>query len=458
MSEAPGHPSHAAPSVTSRRARVSWAFFDWAQQPYNMLVVGFVFGPYFASDFIGDPERGQSMLGYAISLSGLLIILLSPLVGASIDSRRNPKTWLAVLSIPFVIACSTLWLAEPGAAALLPLIFGAMVIASTSTELSITAANSMLPYVAEPGRMGRLSGWSTGLGYFAALLSVALTLFILPGLLGLDEAQGETARVVGPLAAAWYLLFVIPLFLFVPRPPRLARVEGSPLAELWTTLRGLPRNRVMLTFLLGRMLVGEGTNAAGLFGPVLAKGLFGWTVTETGVFGLVLALVAGVSSWAAGRLDDRLGSKRTVLIFAALLATAVAGFALIEPDRLFGLAVDPARPGDGLFASPAERAFIACGILIGTAFGPIGAVLRTWMARLSPPGEEGRWFGLFALSGRASSFFVPALIGLLTELTDDQRVLIPVVLAFLLAGAGFLAVTPGARPGAAAPSPGARTG
>jgi UMF1 family MFS transporter len=333
-----------------------------------------------------------------------------------------------------------------------------MVIASTSTELSITAANSMLPYVAEPGRMGRLSGWSTGLGYFAALVSVALTLFLLPRLLGLDEARGETARIVGPLAAGWYLLFVIPLFLFVPRPPGLGRPEGSPLSELWTTLKGLPRNRVMLTFLLGRMLVGEGTNAAGLFGPVLAKGLFGWTVTETGVFGLVLALVAGVSAWAAGRLDDRLGSKRTVLIFAALLATAVAGFALIEPDRLFGVAVAPARPGDGLFASPAERVFVACGILIGTAFGPIGAVLRTWMARLSPPGEEGRWFGLFALSGRASSFFVPALIGLLTALTDDQRVLIPVVLAFLLAGAAFLALTPGARPGASEPSPGARTG
>jgi UMF1 family MFS transporter len=271
-------------------------------------------------------------------------------------------------------------------------------------------------------------------------------LFILPRLLGLDEARGESARIVGPLAAVWYLVFIVPLFLFVPKPPPLARLEGSPLSELWTTLKGLPRNRMMLTFLLGRMLVGEGTNAAGLFGPVLAKGLFGWSVTETGVFGLVLALVAGVSSWAAGELDDRLGSKRTVLMFAALLATAVVGFALIEPDRLFGVAVAPAAPGDGLFASPAERAFIACGILIGVAFGPIGAVLRTWMARLAPPGEEGRWFGLFALSGRASSFFVPTLIGVLTAITNDQRVLIPVVLAFLLAGAAFLVVTPGNRP------------
>lgn len=434
------------PSVTSRRARISWAFFDWAQQPYNMLVVGFVFGPYFASDFVGNPVRGQSMLGFAIGLSGLMIVLLSPLVGASIDSRRNPKTWLAALSVPFVIACAVLWQAEPGATALLPLIFFALVAASTCTELSITAANSMLPYVAEPGRMGRLSGWSTGLGYFAGLVSVALALFILPDLLGLDEALGESARVVGPLAALWYLLFIVPLLLFVPRPPPIGRLEGGPLSELWATLRGLPRNRMMLTFLIGRMLVGEGTNAAGLFGPVLAKGLFGWSVTETGMFGLVLALVAGVSAWAAGELDDRLGSRRTVLMYAGLLALAVVGFALIEADRLFGVAVPPSTPGDGLFASPAERAFIACGVVIGIAFGPIGAVLRTWMARLAPVGEEGRWFGLFALSGRASSFFVPTLIGVLTAATGDQRVLVPVVLVFLLTGTAFLLLTPGNRP------------
>ncbi len=440
-------PAPAAPNpVTSRRARVSWAFFDWAQQPYNMLVVGFVFGPYFASEFVGNPVRGQSLLGFAIGLSGLLIVLLSPLVGASIDSRRNPKTWMALLAVPFVLACSVLWWAEPGALALLPVILAAMVAASTSTELSITAANSMLPYVAEPGRIGRLSGWSTGLGYFAGLVSVALALFILPSLLGLDEARGESARIVGPLAALWYLVFVIPLLLFVPKPPPLARLEGAPLSELWATLRGLPRNRMMLTFLLGRMLVGEGTNAAGLFGPVLAKGLFGWTVTETGMFGLILALVAGVSSWVAGVFDDRFGSKRTVLVFTALLALAVVGFAGIEADRVFGLAVAPPVPGDGVaFASTAERAFFACGVLIGIAFGPIGAVLRTWMARLAPPGEEGRWFGLFALSGRASSFFVPTLIGVLTAATGDQRVLVPVVLAFLLAGAAFLLATPGAR-------------
>jgi UMF1 family MFS transporter len=439
------------PHSTGRRARVSWAFFDWAQQPYNMLVVGFVFGPWFVSGFHTDAVRGQSMYGATIAITGLLIALLSPLLGGAIDANRNPKTWLGLLSVPFVLGCAGLWFAAPGAApALAPLIMAAIIAASVSTELSINAANSMLPYIAEPGRVGRLSGWSTGLGYFAALASIAivLTAFSLPEqpLLGLDKAQGEDSRIAGPFAALWYLIFVLPLFFFVPKPPAGLPVSGKPLAELGRTLKRLRTERGMLWFLLGRMLTGEGMNAAGAFGPVLAKGLFGWTATETGIFGLTLAAVAGVSSWLAGILDDRIGSKRTVLIFIAILSVAACGFGLIEADRLFfSVPIAPPQPGDGLFASTGERLYFACGILFGTAYGPIGAVLRTWMARLAPVGEEGRWFGLYALSGRAASFVAPSIIAVLTVATGDQRIVVPVVLVFIAAGVFFLLRAPAER-------------
>jgi UMF1 family MFS transporter len=297
----------------------------------------------------------------------------------------------------------------------------------------------MLPYIAAPGKIGSLSGWSTGLGYFGGLVATVIALFVLPDLLGLDEATGETARIAGPLAAAWYAVFILPAFLFVPPPPPSAHVE-RPLAVLWDTLKQLPRNRTMLLFLIGRMLLGDGANAAGAFGPVLARGLFGWTTIEVGIFGLMLAFLAGVSCWLSGRLDDRFGSKRTLLGFTALLAFAVCGFGVIEPDRLFfSIPVTPPTPGDGvMFSTASERLFIAFGVLIAISFGPTGSILRTWMARLSPPGEEGRWFGLFGLSGRATSFAAPMLIGVLTAAVGDQRVMVPVVLGFLLVAALIL--------------------
>ncbi|MDP8917136.1 MAG: MFS transporter, partial [Pseudomonadota bacterium] len=159
-----------------------------------------------------------------------------------------------------------------------------------------------------------------------------------------------------------------------------------------------------------------------------------------------LAAVAGVSSWLAGILDDRIGSKRTVLIFIALLSVAACGFGLIEADRLFfSVPIDPPRPHDGLFASTGERLYFACGVLFGTAYGPIGAVLRSWMTHLAPLGEEGRWFGLYALSGRAASFMAPSIIAALTAATGDQRIVVPVVLSFIAAGVLFLIAAPRQR-------------
>lgn len=430
-----------------KRARVGWAMFDWAQQPYFMMVVGFLFGPWFAAEFFESPARGQAVYGAAIALTGLGIAVLSPIVGSAVDAGRNPKVWLGALAVPFVIACCGLWFAAPGSLAFAPWVVAALVVSGVSTELSINTANSMLPYVAQPGKVGDLSGWSTGLGYIGGLVAVLVALALAP-LLGLSEARGETARVAGPLSGLWYLLFVAPVFLWVPRPPAGdPDAAGRPLHVLWTTIKTLPGNRTMLFFLLGRMLLSDGANAAGAFGPVLARGLFGWTTLEVSVFGLMLALLAGVSSWLAGRLDDRIGSKRSLLLFTVILAVAVCGFGLIEADRLFFvLPVDPPVPGDGVwFSTASERLFIAFGVLIGISFGPTGAILRTWMARLAPPGEEGRWFGLFGLSGRATSFVAPALISVLTRATDDQRVVVPVVLAFLAAGGAFLLLTPPER-------------
>lgn len=421
--------------------------FDWAQQPYFMMVVGFLFGPWFAAEFFDTPARGQSVYGLAIALTGLGIAVLSPVVGSAVDAGRNPKTWLGALAVPFAIACCGLWFAEPGSAGLAAWIVLALIVSGVTTELSINTANSMLPYVAQPGKLGSLSGWSTGLGYFGGLVAVMVALGLAP-LLGLSEERGETARIAGPLAGAWYLLFVAPVFLFTPRPPPAAPdAAGRPLHVLWTTLKGLPANRTMLFFLLGRMLLSDGANAAGAFGPVLARGLFGWTTIEVAVFGLLLALLAGVSCWLSGRLDDRIGSKKSLLIFTAILALAVCGFGVIEADRLFfSIPVTPPVPGDGVwFSTASERLFIAFGVLIGISFGPTGSVLRTWMARLAPPGEEGRWFGLFGLSGRATSFVAPALISALTAAVGDQRVVVPVVLGFLAAGAAFLLLTPGER-------------
>ncbi len=105
------------------RQRAAWALYEWAQQPYWALIATFIFTPYFAAGFVGDAARGQSLLGYAGAVSGLLIAVFSPLVGASVDARRNPRIWLVGLAVPFVLASAASRLATPGdASRILPIL------------------------------------------------------------------------------------------------------------------------------------------------------------------------------------------------------------------------------------------------------------------------------------------------------------------------------------------------
>ena len=430
------------------RQRVAWALYEWAQQPYWALIATFIFTPYFAAGFVGDAARGQSLLGYAGAVSGLLIAILSPLVGASVDARRNPRVWLIGLAFPFVIASVGLWWAVPGETTRIPLILGLLVVAGVVTELGSSVMNALLPVVAKPGQVGRLSGTAWALAYVGALISLFIVLFCfsLPKvpMLGLSKALHEPDRIVGPMVAVWFLLFSWPLMLAAPRPP--AASGTRPLAELWRTLRSLPGRPHMLRFLVGRMLLGDGISSFIAFGGVLAAGLFGWTTTQLGLYAIALSIAAGIGTFIGGRVDQKIGSKRTVLLATAIVLFGAAGVGTVGKDTVFFLIpVAPAQAG-ALFASTPERLFLVFSLFVGLTFGPAQASLRAWMAELAPAGETGRWFGLYALSGKATAFMAPLVIAIGTRLAGDQRVAVAVSAGFMAAGALVLATAPRRAP------------
>ena len=420
-----------APTAGFRR--FAFALFDWGQHGYWVLVATFIFTPYFAAGFVGDPVRGQALLGFGGAIAGALSAILSVAMGAQIDARGRPRRWLLILSVPFVLACSGLWFAAPGEAGLIGPVMALMILANVAAEVTAAVANTLLPTLAAPGKVGRLSGSAAALGYFGGLAALILVLaaFALPAhpLLGLDKALHEPDRIVGPLAALWYLVFALPLLATAPDGPGRAGA-GVALTDLWALVRALPSRPLMLRFLVGRMLVGDGVTAIVAFGGVLAAGLFGWKTTELGIYGILLAATAGIGAWAGGRLDDRLGSRRTVLVAVAMLLVGAAGLASV------GAAMR--TPGAGLFSGAGERAYLGFSLVIGLAYGPVQAAMRSWMARLAPPEEVGRWFGLYAMSGKATTFAAPLLIGLATAVTHQQKAAIPVIGLFLAAGAWVL--------------------
>jgi UMF1 family MFS transporter len=437
--------------------------FDWANQPFFTVITTFIFAPYFASVIIADPVRGQAVWGYTQSVSGLIIAVLSPILGAMADAGGAKKPWILAFQALTVAGCVALWWAAPGGAHTVPLVLVAVIVATIGAEFSIVFNNALLPTLVPPERMGRLSGFGWGMGYCGGLIALFAVLAASrpelvgiatpPGeaLFGLDRASHALERLTGPASALWLAVFVLPMFLFTPDTPRsglrplaAARVGVAHLIE---TLRRLSRYRNQLIYLLAFMIYNDGLAAVIAFGGVYAAGTFGWSTTELGIFGIVLTVFATAGCFAGGWLDDRIGSKRTVQI--AIVGTIVAALGIMSIGRaeiLFAVPVAPKAPDGGLFASAAEQAFMAFAFILGVCMGPMQAASRTMIGRLAPPGMVTEFYGLFALSGRATTFMAPFLIGVFTQVSGSQRAALVVVLVFLVVGFVLLHFVKSERP------------
>jgi len=439
-----------------RRTRLGWALFDWAQQPYFTLVGSFLFRPFFVTAVAATPAIGQIQIGLTGAAAGLVVALVGPLLGILLD-RGSLKAWLGWTSLPFVLACAALWLVVPGEVMATPLALVCLTAAAILAEVTTTINNAMLPAIAKPGGIGRLSGFGVALGCFGGMAAAAifLLLFLLPQapFLGLDRAAHEPERFSGPFAALWYVLFLIPLFLCYPRETRAASAS-RPLRDLLGLLRALPRDRVMLRFLVGRMFIADAAAAVQLFGGIIAAATFGWNATEMALFGFTILAASGIGAYAAGFADDHLTPKVSVLLTSAMLIVAMLGIGSAAPDRvLYFFPVD--IPADsGFLQTLPQQLFFAFAITMGVALGPNTGSMRSWMAELIPAGQAGRWFGLYAVAGRATAFAAPLVISLATALTQQVLSAVPVILLFLVVGILALVMVPAGR---AAPDEGRAT-
>src|SRR3954462_8661566 len=286
VSEAMGD---AIPKRYPRRAAViSWIFFDWAAQPYFTLITTFVFAPYFAGFVAPDPAQGQALWGFATAAAGLMIALLSPVLGAIADASGRRKPWIAGFGALLVIGASLMWFGKPGDPSVIPSLLLAYAIASVGIEFATVFNNAMMPTLVPPDRIGRLSGtgWATGyiggilslvlvLGFLAASPETGRTLFGLAPLFGLDPVSHEGDRITGPLTGIWFVIFVLPLFLLTPDYPAKKRITGAlreGLGELRQTLLALPKQKSVAAFLLANMIYTDGLVSLFAFGGIYAAG------------------------------------------------------------------------------------------------------------------------------------------------------------------------------------------
>ncbi len=440
-----------------RRGIWGWMLFDWAAQPFFTVVTTFIFGPYFVSRMAADPAMGQAAWGYGIAAAGFVIAILSPVLGSIADQSGPRKPWIAVFAAIKIFSLCMLWFAAPGSSLFFAVFFFSL--ASIAAEFSTVFNDSMMPRLVPKAEIGKISNIAWGLGYLGGMIALIFVVALLAGspetgktiigadpLFGLDPRLGEDARATGPLSALWYFVFILPMFFFTPDGRKGMLVgpavrEG--LAELKSTLGEVRRHAGILRFLIARMIYQDGVNALLGLGGVFAAAMFGWSITEIGVFGIILNVVAIFGCLAASRLDTALGSKAVVLIALGLLIIATVGIVSTGPGfTLFGALMLPGADTGGLFGTPAEKAYIVFGLLIGLAFGPVQASSRSYLARSVTSAEAGRYFGIYALAGRATSFLGPLLVATVTALTGSPRLGMAMILVFLIGGMVVLWPTP----------------
>lgn len=435
-----------------RRRIWGWYFFDWASQPYNTLLLTFIFATYFAKvakqNYMAnglDPQAAdamaQSVWGMGLTVTGVIIAIMAPILGAIADNNGHKRPWIWLFSAMYVIGSAGLWWSAPEAfsATKILILFG---IGLIGMEFATIFSNSYLPSMGPRAELGRISGSGWAFGYVGGLIALIMMLGFFQAddtgktmlgrspLFGLDTASKADTRIVGPISAIWFAVFMIPFFMYVHDRQLVSRsAQGvrAALGQLVGTIRSLPKERSLFSFLMASMFYRDGLNGMYTFGGIYAALVLEWSIIEIGIFGIAAVLSGAFFCWIGGYIDKAVGPKPVIVWCCLIMMLTAILIVSLSPTTVFWV---PVAEGSGL---PNIMFYIA-GMLIGAAGGVLQSSSRHMLTRQANPARMTEAFGLYALSGKATSFLAPGLITLTTHLTGDQRLGVSPLIALFTLG------------------------
>lgn len=398
------------------KPNISWMLYDWASSPVPTLHATFIFSVYFTTQIM--PEHGSIYWSQMVAITTLLIGLASPFLGRLADIKGNIKQALIGSSLVGAGATMLLWYAVPDPSwAIYALVMSAISI--FFIEIAFIFYNAWLASLVTASLTGRLSGYGWGAGYIGAIfaLGAVLVILILPDTppFGLDADSLEHIRITMVIAGAWLLVFSLPLFLLCPNPPAIRQQKtASVISQTIDSIKIAFRIPGMMRFLLARMAFNDGLVTLFAFGGIYAAKIFGFSQQDILIFAIGLNITAGIGAIIAAPLNDRVGSLRLIRI--SLFFLILFGIICI-------IAISPIL-------------FWAAGLALGLFVGPCQSAARAYIAIKAPPEQRASLFGLFMLSGKATSFVGPLIYGWLVFGFGTERA--GMVIVVILLGLGLL--------------------
>ena len=393
----------------------NFALYDFANSAFTTIIITFIFSTYFAKQIAPNPVLGQSYWGWAIGFTGLLVALIGPLIGSFADKKNCTEFFIKLFTIICIILTSFLWFSKPSEKYLLYTLI-IVALANFFYELSLIFYNSILKRISNYNNLGKSSGFSFALGYIGGILIliVCIKIFIDNDVLpfGLSKENSENIRATSIVVALWYLIFSIP-FLFSLKKEIKNKIDKS--SNNIKKIKNLFWDKGLNNlgkFLLARMLYADGLNAIIIMGGIFAVGVFNLEIKDLLVLSVLMNITAFIGAIIGGYANDKFSSK-SVIIFSLLGLIFSSAIILFIKTKIFFL----------IFAS-----------INGFFIGPIQSASRVFITKSIDKNNQASGFGLFALSGKLTSFIGPLLVSTLTYISNSQRIGFSAAIILLLIG------------------------
>lgn len=440
------------------RPGLGWAIFEWARNPYYILIVIYVFAPYFggvigssmaADGAFGDLQgrdleeaagaAGQASIASITKTAGLIAAPTVPILGAMLDRGGRRKPLLMFLLGVIAMMSWSLWYAAPDGSGLsIPFVMGILVIAYVTYTYSEVTHNAMLSANGAPRSLPLISGLGLALGNFAGMLILAFIViaFAMPALIGwpfdealfgLDVSQSEHFRIAGPICAIWLLVFSIPFFLMSEdggnKGANWLKALREGIASLIDTFRRASDNKEILKYLAARMLYADAMAALLTLGGVFIGLYLKWNLVELSAYAIIGSLFAFFGGILAGFLDRYLGPKRALVLEVIGMLLVLTFQLSITPDTLFYGLVDSYQIWDGpIFNSLSDVVYLSSALLLAIVATASISSSRSLLVHMAPPERVGEFFGLYSIAGNVTVWLGPLMVELFTRISGDQRI------------------------------------
>jgi UMF1 family MFS transporter len=396
-----------------------YSLYDFANSAFVTIIITFIFSNYFVSSIVQDDVNGQAYWGWTISISGFLVAISGPFLGVIADKKNINSFILKISTFTCIIFTTLLWFSKPEPKYIFFALF-IVCIANYFYELSSIFYNSILINTTNQKKLGFASGISFALGYFGGVIALLITInFIIQSdyLKNLGENINYRASVI--FVATWFLIFSLPLLFSIKIEKKNKKKRILNLRKLlWD--QGLTK---ISKFLLARLLYGDGLNTIFVMGGIFAVSIFQLNLKELLFMSIFMNMAAVIGAWLGGYFNDRFNCKNTILISLIFLISFLI-LIILTKTKLY---------------------FFIFSALLGFFIGPIQSASRVMISKMIRHEDQNKAFGLFATSGKLTSFIGPALVGSATLIFESQRIGFSTVLVLLISGLIILYKTDGLK-------------